>query len=290
MTRILDGKAIAQQIEEEIRLQIARSPKRPPCLAVILVGHHAPSHIYVNRKAQACARVGIMLMRRHFQDDVTEIELLQELQSLNLNPAIDAILVQLPLPKQIDRNRVIATINPRKDVDGLHPLNMGKLLVGEDGGFVPCTPLGVKELLVRSQIPIEGKHVVVMGRSALVGKPMAALLLRNASGGNATVTVVHSYTENLASITNQADILIVAMGKPKSVSAGMVKQGAVVIDVGINKIEKPEKVGESLIVGDTDFESLKERCLAITPVPGGIGPMTIAMLLSNTLKSWVESE
>jgi methylenetetrahydrofolate dehydrogenase (NADP+)/methenyltetrahydrofolate cyclohydrolase len=238
--------------------------------------------IYVNRKAQACESVGMTSIRQHLPEQTSERELLEQIQRLNQNPNVDGILVQLPLPAQINPFNVINQIDPSKDVDGLHPINAGKLLIGNASGFVPCTPLGVKVILERSHIEVAGKHVVILGRSNLVGKPLAALLMQNASGANATVTVIHSYSQNVKQICSQADILVAAIGKPNYVTADMVKKDATVIDVGINKI--PKENGFQ-IVGDVDFQNVKDKCAHITPVPGGIGPMTIAMLLCNTWKS-----
>jgi methylenetetrahydrofolate dehydrogenase (NADP+)/methenyltetrahydrofolate cyclohydrolase len=281
---IIDGKAIADIIQAEIKDDITQILGRKPCLAVILVGTHPPSQIYVKRKTQACEAVGMLSIKRHFPAELSEKELLNELDLLNTNPEVDGILVQLPLPAHINPINILRRIAPDKDVDGLNPVNVGKLLIGELDGFVPCTPLGIKTLLERSSVDVQGKHVVVMGRSNLVGKPMAALLVQNAPGANATVTIVHSQTKNLATLTRMADVLIVAMGQPKFVNAAMVKDGVVIIDVGINKIASEAPPGYQ-IVGDVDFDDVKDKCALITPVPGGVGPMTIAMLLSNTLKS-----
>lgn len=283
---IIDGKAIADTIQEEIKHDISQLLGRKPCLAVILVGTHPPSQIYVKRKTQACENVGMLSIKRHFPAELSEGDLLNELGLLNADPSVDGILVQLPLPSQINPIHVLRRIAPDKDVDGLNPINIGKLLIGEQDGFVPCTPLGIKTLLERSSIAVQGKHVVVMGRSNLVGKPMAALLMQNAIGANATVTIVHSQTQNLAELTRMADILIVAMGRPKFVNTSMIKAGAVIIDVGINKIITSENPQGYQIVGDVDFNDVKDKCALITPVPGGVGPMTIAMLLNNTLKSY----
>lgn len=282
---IIDGKAIADTIQKELKTEISQILGRKPCLAVILVGTHPPSQIYVKRKTQACEAIGMLSIRRHFPEKLSEKELLNELDLLNANPEVDGILVQLPLPAHINPINVLRRIAPEKDVDGLNPVNVGKLLIGEQDGFVPCTPLGIKTLLERSSVDVQGKHVVVMGRSNLVGKPMAALLAQNASGANATVTIVHSQTRDLATLTRMADVLIVAMGKPKFVNASMIKDGAIIVDVGINKIAIESHPGYQ-IVGDVDFDAVKDKCALITPVPGGVGPMTIAMLLSNTLKSY----
>lgn len=283
---IIDGKAIADQIQLEIKQQIANIKGRPPCLAVILVGNNPASQIYVNRKTQSCAEVGILSVRKNLPVDCTEEVLLDILDSFNTNPEVDGILLQLPLPPQIDTANVLRQISPEKDVDGLHPYNAGKLFMGETDGFAPCTPLGIKVLLERTGINVSGRHALIIGRSNLVGKPMASLLIQNAPGANATVTIAHSKSENLKELCKEADILIAAIGRPEFVKADMVKENAVVIDVGINKIDDPTSTKGYKIVGDVDFERVKDKCSFITPVPGGIGPMTIAMLLSNTLKSW----
>ena len=221
------------------------------------------------------------------QETVSENELLKLIERLNQDPTVDGILVQLPLPKQINPKNIMEAIDPLKDVDGFHPLNLGKLLSGEEEGFVPCTPLGIKVLLEKSHIEVEGKHVVVVGRSMIVGKPLAALLMQNKKGCNATVTVVHSKTHNLSALTKQADILVAAIGMPYFIKADMVKEGAVVVDVGINRIEDPRSPKGYQIVGDVDFKEVEPKAGAITPVPRGVGPMTVAMLLYNTYSSYL---
>lgn len=288
MVQLLDGIKIAAQIQKEIQERILLLPGRKPCLAVILVGDHPPSQIYVNRKAKACGQVGILLLRRHFPATASQEELLQELSLLNANPAIDGILVQLPLPVHINTAEIINAIHPDKDVDGLNIVNAGKLLIGDSNGFVPCTPLGIKILLDRSGIEVKGKHVVVMGRSNLVGKPAAALFMQDSPGANATVSIVHSFSLQARQLTKLADILVVAIGKPRAITADMIKEGVVIVDVGITKVDAPDSASGYQIVGDVDFERVKEKCAAITPVPGGVGPMTIAMLLSNTWKSFAK--
>lgn len=285
LSMIIDGKKIAEEILQELSKEIVALPGRAPSLAVILVGEHPSSRLYVQKKILACEKVGIHSIRRHLPSHTTENELLKEIEQFNTHPDIDGILVQLPLPKEIDAGRVARWIAPEKDVDGFHPLNVGKLLMGEKDCFVPCTPLGIKTLLDRFQVPLEGKHVVLLGRSNVVGKPMASLLLQDISGNNPTLTVVQKLSPNIEDHCRQADVLIVAIGQPKFVSASMVKEGAVVIDVGINKIED-WTTDRSRIVGDVDFEAVKAKCSLITPVPGGIGPMTIAMLLKNTLLAY----
>lgn len=282
---IIDGKAIAQIIQNEIKASIAEIKGRPPALAVIIVGNHPPSIIYVDRKTKACAEVGMRSKKIQFSDQISEAELIDTIKALNDDSEIDGILLQLPLPPHLNQMKILHQISPDKDVDGLHPYNVGKMLIGDTHTFFPCTPLGVKELLMRSGVNTKGKHVVILGRSNLVGKPMAAILMQNAAGANATVTIAHSQSKNLKELCVSADILIAAIGHPHFVKADMVKDKAVVIDVGINKIEANNSLGYRL-VGDVDFEQVRDKCDLITPVPGGVGPMTIVMLLSNTLKSY----
>jgi methylenetetrahydrofolate dehydrogenase (NADP+)/methenyltetrahydrofolate cyclohydrolase len=279
---IILGKNIALSIEEEIRNKISKLPAKP-CLAVVLVGSHSPSQTYVNAKRRACERVGIESVGISLSEMVTEKELLQQIQSLNESPHIHGILVQLPLPSQINPFTIMESIDPRKDVDGFHPINMGKLLLGLQGGFIPCTPLGVKVLLERSEIPLPGKHVVILGRSLIVGKPLSALLTQNAPDLNATVTMVHKATKHLVDHLRSADIIIAAIGSPRFLKGEMVKEGAIVIDVGINREEDASTPKGYRIVGDVDFLSVEPKAQAITPVPNGVGPMTVVMLLHNTL-------
>jgi len=283
---IIDGKKIADEIQQEIKEKIQRLTTRAPCLAVILVGNHPPSQIYVNRKTQACEAIGIHSVKYELPETISEQELLSIVADLNRDPAIDGILVQLPLPPHINPTKITHHIRPNKDVDGFNPYNVGKVLIGETDGFLPCTPLGIKVLIERYAIDISGKHALVIGRSNIVGKPMAALLMQGAPGGNATVTVAHRYSTDLKKFCLLADIIIVAVGQPKFITADMVKEGAVVIDVGINKIDDPRKKNGYQIVGDVDFENVAKKCSFITPVPGGVGPMTIAMLLHNTFLSY----
>lgn len=287
---LIDGKKIATEIQEEIKEKLAAyqhlGVERPPCLAVILVGKHPASQIYVTNKAQACTKVGMLSIINHFPETITERELLDELAKFNENPSIDGILVQLPLPGHIDSDTITLAISPKKDVDGSHPMNMGKLLRGESSGFTPCTPLGIQQMLLRSHVDVQGLHAVIVGRSNLVGRPMAALLLNNMAGANATVTIVHSNSRSLQELCRLADILIVAIGKAEFIRADFVREGAIVIDVGINKIKAPELKQGYRLVGDVAFNEVRKKCSLITPVPGGVGPMTIAMLLSNTLKSY----
>ncbi|MDE2485004.1 MAG: bifunctional methylenetetrahydrofolate dehydrogenase/methenyltetrahydrofolate cyclohydrolase FolD [candidate division NC10 bacterium] len=273
--RIIDGKAIAAEIRREVRLDVAAMVAQTgvvPCLAAILVGNDPASATYVQNKARACKEVGITSVRIDLPADCSEASLLHEIGRLNSDPAVHAILVQLPLPPHISEKRVLETILPEKDVDGFHPANLGGLLVGKPL-FVASTPLGILELLNRSNVGIEGKHAVIVGWSVVVGKPTAFLLLQH----HATVTICHIKTRELASHTRQADILIVAAGKPGLVTGSMVKGGAVVIDVGVNRLT------DGRVVGDVDFPGVAEKASLITPVPGGVGPMTVAMLLRNTV-------
>jgi methylenetetrahydrofolate dehydrogenase (NADP+)/methenyltetrahydrofolate cyclohydrolase len=284
--RIIDGKAIAAQVLEEVRAE-ARKLKEErgvqPGLAVVLVGENPASKVYVRRKTEACAETGIFSQQYTLPEGTSEAEVLELVDTLNHQDNIHGILVQSPLPKPIDEEAVFGAIDPRKDVDGFHPINIGKLALGDPTGFVSCTPAGVVELLRRSKIETAGKHVVVVGRSRIVGKPMALLMLLKGRWGDATVTVCHSKTARLGDVIREADILIAAIGQAHLVKGDMIKPGAVVIDVGINRVEAGE--GKFKLVGDVDFEAASQRASAITPVPGGVGPMTIAMLLSNTVKS-----
>jgi len=269
MAKIIDGTAIAKQMLDELKTQVEESGLSPK-LAVILVGDDPASKIYMKSKEAACSHVGIRYEKYLLPQSTSQDELLNLIKELN-GTDVNAILLQVPLPRGIDEYAALEAIDPVKDVDGFHPINMGKLLIGDET-IAPCTPLGVIELLRRSNIEIFGKHVVVVGRSNIVGKPIAAMLLNR----DATVTVCHSKTRNLAKMTREADILIAAIGKPRFITAEMVKEGAVVIDVGINNLG-------GAVVGDVDFEKVKEKASAITPVPGGVGPMTVALLMKNTL-------
>lgn len=284
---IINGKKIAEDIQNEVKQTISTMCDRPPCLIVLLVGEHPPSMIYVQRKAQACEQVGIRSIIRKISPEITEEDLIKEVEKLNHDDSIDGILVQLPLPSHINPLHITHAINPEKDVDGFHPTNVGKLLNGENDGFISCTPLGIKTMIERSGIEIAGKHALVIGRSNIVGKPMAALLIQQGPGGNATVTIANRHTQNLKTLSLLADLIIVAIGQPLFLTGEMVKKGAVVIDVGINKIEDKTKETGYRIVGDVDFTTVAPKCSFITPVPGGVGPMTIAMLLQNTLTSYL---
>ncbi len=282
--KIIDGKAIAAAVNEETRRRVEalKAAGKTPGLAVVLVGDDPASQVYVNSKAKKCAELGIFSDKRVLPADTTMEELLALIDELNHNPAIDGILVQSPPPPQIDEEAVIAAIDPDKDVDCFCERNVGKLLIGKEDGFRPCTPWGVMLLLEHSGIDPAGKHAVVIGRSNIVGKPMAALLMQKAKGANATVTVVHSGTPDIAKYTHDADILIAAIGKPEFVRKDMIKPGAVVIDVGINRKPNPAG-GKDKLVGDVKFDEAVEVAGAITPVPGGVGPMTIAVLMSNAV-------
>ena len=284
---IISGTQIAKQIREEIRQEIARLKEEHglvPGLATVLVGEDPASKVYVGQKEKTSKDLGIYSERYDLPEDTSEEELLALIDKLNKDPKIHGILVQLPLPRHIDESKVLYAIDPRKDVDGFHPVNLGKLMIGEPD-FLPCTPYGIWQLLLRSGIQVEGAEVVVVGRSNIVGKPIANILLQKREGANATVTVCHTRTRDMASHTRRADILIVAAGSPKAITADMVKEGAVVIDVGVNEIGRDEKTGKRIIVGDVDFDAVKEKAKAITPVPGGVGPMTITMLMMNTLQA-----
>ncbi len=277
MYGIIDGKAISQAIKDEVKAEAEKLSEtgRKPCLAVILVGSDPASAVYVGNKKKACEYCGFDSVSIEMPEETTEEEVLKKIAELNSDENVDGILVQLPLPKHINEDNVILAIDPSKDVDGFHPVNVGNLLIGRDG-FVSCTPAGIIELLKRSDVDIQGKECVVVGRSNIVGKPMAVLMLRE----NATVTVCHSRTKDLKEVTKRADILIVAVGKPRLITKEYVKDGAVVIDVGIHRTENKK------LCGDVDFDDVCERTSLITPVPGGVGPMTIAMLMKNTLISF----
>ncbi len=273
---IIDGKALAKEKRAEIAKQVEALKEKgvTPGLAVVLVGEDPASQIYVRNKHKACEEVGIYSRKITLPEETTEEEILKIIDELNNDPEIDGILVQLPLPKHIDPDKVILSISPDKDVDGFHPVNAGRLLTGQDG-FFPCTPLAVRELIKSAGVDVSGKEAVVVGRSNIVGKPVSMLLLRE----NATVTICHSKTKDLADVCRRADILVAAVGRPEMITSDYVKEGAVVIDVGINR------VGEKKVVGDVAFDEVKDKAAYITPVPGGVGPMTITMLLYNTLLS-----
>ncbi len=282
--QLIKGGEISKQIREEIMIEIEELKEKQgltPGLATILVGDDPGSKVYVGQKEKACNNLGIYSARTDLPADTSESVLLDLVKKLNDDPKIHGILVQLPLPKHIDAEKVIYAIDPKKDVDCFHPVNVGKLMIGA-GVFLPCTPHGIVELLRRSNITTEGKHVVVVGRSNIVGKPMANLMLQPFPGGNATVTICHTGTKDLATYTKMADILVVAVGRPKTITADMVKAGVVVIDVGVNRMGKTPE-GKAILAGDVDFDGVQQKAAAITPVPGGVGPMTITMLMKNTV-------
>jgi len=283
---IIDGKKISSEIKENLKEKIEdlKGKGIVPGLAAILVGENPASQIYVNMKAKACEQVGIHSEVYRYPKELPEPDLLKKIEELNQKKNIHGILVQFPTPEQISEEKVILAIDPKKDVDGFHPFNVGMMLAGKST-FLPCTPLGIQELLIRSGNDPSGKHVVILGRGSLVGRPLASMLFQKSEGANATVTVCHTATKNLTNLTLQADIVIAAMGKAKFVTAPMVKRGVVVIDVGTNRVKDPSAKSGYRLVGDVDFDSVKEVAKAITPVPGGVGPMTIAMLLSNTVKA-----
>jgi methylenetetrahydrofolate dehydrogenase (NADP+)/methenyltetrahydrofolate cyclohydrolase len=286
MSKIIDGKLISQKIRTEIRQEIEKLTEatQQPGLAVILVGENPASQVYVKMKAKACEEVGINSITKRLPADVTEAELLKWIEQYNRSKKYHGLLVQLPLPPQINEQKVIETIRPHKDVDCFHPYNVGRLMIGQPI-FQPATPAGVLELLKYSHIDTTGKHIVILGRSNIVGKPLSMMLLQKQAGANAIVTVAHTAAKDISSYTSQADILVAAMGKPELVRGNMVKKGAVVIDVGVNRVEAENEKGYRL-VGDVAFEEVYSKASAITPVPGGVGPMTIAMLLKNTLKAY----
>jgi methylenetetrahydrofolate dehydrogenase (NADP+) / methenyltetrahydrofolate cyclohydrolase len=284
---LIDGRAIARQIEGETSARIAALKSRgvQPGLVFVRVGEDPASRVYVGMKEKACAQLGIFSETHVLPASAPESDLLSLLARLNVDARVHGILVQAPLPPQMRETTVYASVSPQKDVDGFHPLNVGKLMVGDSTGFLPCTPAGVLELLVRSQVPIEGADAVILGRSNIVGKPMAAILCQKAKHANATVTLCHSQTRDIKAHCRRADILIAAMGVAKFVSADMVKPGAVVIDVGVKRISDPAAKNGSRLVGDVDFETVRAVAGKITPNPGGVGPMTIALLMQNTVRA-----
>jgi len=285
--RILEGRAIADQILSEVKEEVVRFKEQTgitPGLAAILIGSNPASEVYVRNKSRTCDEVGIYAQTFRLPQDASEQEAIALVKRLNEDITFHGILAQMPFPPQISPRRMIEALSPDKDVDGLHPTNVGRLVAGEPL-FVPCTPAGVQQVLLRSGYNPDGKRVVVCGRSEIVGKPLAILLMQKREGANATVTICHTGTTDLPSIARTADILVAAMGRPNAITADMVKEGAVVIDVGVNRVDDPSRKAGYRLVGDVDFERVKEKAAAITPVPGGVGPMTIAMLLFNTLKA-----
>ena len=285
--RLIDGKALGALIRSEVTEEVQALGRHGliPGLAVVLVGDDPASHVYVRSKGKACEEAGMHSVTHILPEATPEEELLAIIDRLNADPSVHGLLVQLPLPKHINTERVLLRVEPRKDVDGFHPVNVGKVLLGDPTGFRPATPYGVQQMLIRSGIETRGAHAVIVGRSTIVGRPMASLLIQDAPGGNATVTTCHSRTHDLRAMTRQADILVVAIGRPELVTADMVKPGAAVIDVGITRVTDDTKARGYRLVGDVAFEAVREVAGWITPVPGGVGPMTIAMLLRNTLQA-----
>lgn len=285
---ILDGKktseALKQEIAEEVK-QLKNQGKKVPHLAAVLVGDDGASLTYVGSKVKACEKVGFVSTLVKLPADISEEKLLQEIAKLNANPEIDGYIVQLPLPKHINEQKILLAIDPTKDVDGFHPANFGRMALDMEA-FIPATPFGIMELLKRYKVPTKGKHVVVVGRSHIVGRPISILLSQKGAQGNATVTLTHSHTPNLADLTRQADIVVMALGIPEFLKGNMVKEGVTVIDVGITRLKDDSNSKGYRIVGDVAFNEVKEKASYITPVPGGVGPMTIAMLLKNTLLAY----
>jgi methylenetetrahydrofolate dehydrogenase (NADP+)/methenyltetrahydrofolate cyclohydrolase len=284
--QLIKGAEVAAQIREELKKEVAELKAKHnvvPGLVTVLVGADPASQVYVGAKEKTSKELGIYSERYDLPEKTSQAELLKLIDKLNKDPKINGILVQLPLPKHLNEEEVLYAIDPKKDVDGFHPVNVGKLMIGEPD-YMPCTPAGIQQLLIRSGTQIEGAEVVVVGRSNIVGKPIANILLQKAPGANATVTICHTKTRDMAFHTKRADILIVAAGKPKYITADMVKEGVVVIDVGVNEIGKTAE-GKRILAGDVDFETVKEKAKAITPVPGGVGPMTITMLMMNTVRA-----
>jgi len=283
---IIDGKQIAAEIRDELKQEVAELKQKGivPGLGVILVGDDPASKSYVTAKERACAEIGLHSDDNRLPKETTQAELIAFVKKMNADPKINGILVQLPLPKHINESEVLLAIDPSKDVDGFHPVSVGRMVIGEKT-FWPCTPHGVLKLLEKSGVNTNGAHVVVVGRSNIVGKPVANLLFQKNKNANATVTICHTGTKDLGSFTRQADIIIAAAGRPNTITADMVKEGAVVIDVGVNRIEDPTKKSGYRLVGDVDFDAVKHKARLITPVPGGVGPMTITMLLVNTVES-----
>jgi methylenetetrahydrofolate dehydrogenase (NADP+) / methenyltetrahydrofolate cyclohydrolase len=287
MPNLIDGRTIAEKVYVDLRREIAKLKTKSvtPGLAVVLVGEDPASRAYVRSKDKMCRELGLHSLKLELPASTTQTDLLGRVEELNADPSIHGILVQSPPPAHIDEAAIVRALDPRKDVDGFHPENVAKLVLDDATGFVPCTPLGVQRLLIESKININGAHVVVLGRSMIVGKPLALLLMQKNEKGNATVTVVHSRSRNLADITRSADILIAAIGRAEFVKADHIRQAAVVIDVGINRVEDAAIERGYRLVGDVTFDEVSKKASAITPVPGGVGPMTIAMLMSNTVKA-----
>ena len=285
---ILDGKKTSNDIKSELSAlvdELMKKGKRPPHLAAVLVGNDGASLTYVGSKVRSCEKIGYQSTLIHLPETTSEDELLEQIHSLNTDKEIDGFIVQLPLPKHIDEEKVLMAVDPHKDVDGFHPTNFGKMALDMES-FIPATPYGIVELLDRYKIDISGKHAVVIGRSNIVGRPMSILLSRKSSPGNATVTLTHSRTKNLEAITKEADIVVSALGVPNFLTKDMIKEGAIIIDVGITRVPDDSKPKGYAITGDVDYENVKEKASYITPVPGGVGPMTIAMLLQNTYHAY----
>jgi len=284
--QIIDGKQVAAEIRAELKAEVEKLKAKGvvPGLAVVLVGDDPASKSYVTAKEKACEELGIYSNDNRLPAQTTQQELMALIERLNKNPKIHGILVQLPLPKHLKESEVLLAIDPNKDVDGFHPVNVGKMVVGEKAPL-PCTPHGIIQLLLRSKVKLEGAEVVIVGRSNIVGKPLANMLIQKSPTGNATVTICHTRTRNITEHVNRADIIIAATGRPHTITAQMIKPGAVVIDVGVNRVEDATKKSGYRLVGDVDFEAVKEKASLITPVPGGVGPMTITMLLYNTVES-----
>ncbi|MEC7568188.1 MAG: bifunctional methylenetetrahydrofolate dehydrogenase/methenyltetrahydrofolate cyclohydrolase FolD [Bacteroidota bacterium] len=285
---ILDGKKTSNDIKSELSVlvdELMKKGKRPPHLAAVLVGNDGASLTYVGSKVRSCEKIGYQSTLIHLPETTSEDELLEQIHSLNNDKEIDGFIVQLPLPKHIDEEKVLMAVNPHKDVDGFHPTNFGKMALDMES-FIPATPYGIVELLDRYKIDISGKHAVVIGRSNIVGRPMSILLSRKSSPGNATVTLTHSRTKNLETITKEADIIVSALGVPNFLTQDMIKEGAIIIDVGITRVPDDSKPKGYVITGDVDYENVKDKASYITPVPGGVGPMTIAMLLQNTYHAY----
>jgi methylenetetrahydrofolate dehydrogenase (NADP+)/methenyltetrahydrofolate cyclohydrolase len=291
MAKLIDGRAIAEKVYIDLRREIAelKSCGITPGLAVILVGDNPASRAYVRSKGKMSRELGLYSVKLELPASTTQSELLAHIEKLNRDSAIHGILVQSPPPKQIDEEVIVSALDPRKDVDGFHPFNVAKLALGDPTGFIPCTPLGVQRLLLESEIDIAGAHVVILGRSMIVGKSLALLLMQKGKGGDATVTIVHSRSRHLAEITRSADILIAAIGQPGFVKVDHVRDGVVIVDVGINRVEDATSERGYRLVGDVAFDEVAPKVAAITPVPGGVGPMTIAMLMANTVKACRQS-
>jgi methylenetetrahydrofolate dehydrogenase (NADP+)/methenyltetrahydrofolate cyclohydrolase len=288
MAEIIDGKVFSKEVRDGLKLKLESLYKKTakrPVLAVVLIGEDPASQVYVKNKIKACAEIGVVSREYIKEASITENELLAIINELNNDADVNGILVQLPLPKGINEKKVINAISPEKDVDGFHPVNIGKVVIGDDTAFMPCTPHGCHELIKKYVPNTDGLHVVVVGRSNIVGKPMANIMVQKNKGANCIVTVCHSASKDISKYTLQADILIAAVGVPEMIKADMVKEGAVVIDVGVNRIPSDE-AGKTKLVGDVDFENVSKKVKAISPVPGGVGPVTIAMLMKNTVKAF----